>query len=89
VMIIAPYDDGNLGVPNWRENLRFAAAVQNTAEHLYPTLTRPLFFCSRKYNMHLCDGALLLEFGSHGNTLEEAKYSAELLGNALAELLAE
>ncbi len=37
--------------------------------------------------MDLSPGALLIEVGSHGNTLEEAKYSAELIGRALAELL--
>jgi stage II sporulation protein P len=58
-------------------------------EQLYPGLTRPIYFCYRKYNMDLSPGALLLEFGSNANTLEEAVYSAELAGAALAKLINE
>lgn len=87
VMIIAPCDDGTMELPNWRENLRFAAALQNSIESRYPTLTRPIFFCYRKYNMHLSTGALLLEFGSHGNTLEEAIYTAQMVGECLGDYL--
>ena len=39
--------------------------------------------------MDLSPGLLLIEIGATGNTLEEAKYSAELLANALAELFTE
>lgn len=46
-----------------------------------------MFFCYRKYNMDLCPNGALIEIGSHGNTLEEAQYTAELLGNALIVLL--
>lgn len=37
--------------------------------------------------MNLCGGTILLEFGSQANTLEEAMYSAELAGEALADYL--
>lgn len=87
VMIIAPCDDGTMDLPNWRENLRFAGALQNAIESKYPTLTRPIFFCYRKYNMHLSTGALLLEVGSHGNTLEEAVYTAQMIGECLGDYL--
>jgi len=87
VMIISGCDDGTMDMPDYFENLRFAAALQDRMETLFPGLTRPVFFCYRKYNMDLSPGALLIEVGSHGNTLEEAKYSAELIGRALAELL--
>ncbi len=87
VMIITGCEDGTMGVPDWPSNLRFAAALQSTAEGMYPGLMRPIFFCYRKYNMDLTKGSILLEFGSHGNTLEEAEYSGELIGKALAEAL--
>jgi stage II sporulation protein P len=87
VMIISGCDDGTMNMPGWADNLRFAAALQSEAESRYPGLMRPVFFCYRKYNMDLSPGALLLEVGSHGNTLEEASYSAELLGKALAAAL--
>lgn len=88
VMIISACDDdGNLGVPEFRENLRFAAVFQSYMESAYPELTRPVLFSYRKYNMDLTTGSLLLEFGSNANTLEEAVYAAQLAGQALAELI--
>ena len=64
-----------------------SAALQDILETMYPGLCRPVFFCYRKYNMDLCPNGALIEIGSHGNTLEEAQYTAELLGNALIVLL--
>lgn len=87
IMIISGCDDGTMDMPGWANNLRFAAALQSEAESRYPGLMRPVFFCYRKYNMDLSPGALLIEVGSHGNTLREACYSAELLGKALAAAL--
>lgn len=87
IMIIAACDDGAMNIPNWRENLRFAAAFQDYMEQYYPELTKPVFFCCRKYNMDLTTGSLLLEFGSNANTLDEALYSAQMAGQALSNLL--
>lgn len=89
IMIIAGCDDGSMNMPDYWENLRFAAAIASKLEELYPGICRPILFDYRKYNMDLSPGLLLIEIGATGNTLEEAKYSAELLGNALAELFGE
>lgn len=87
LMIIAPYDDGTLDLPSWRENFRFAAALAAAIEEKYPGLCRPIFFCSRAYNYACSDGALLLEFGTNGNTMEEAQYTAELIAPVIAEVI--
>lgn len=87
VMIICGCDDGTMNMPQWDRNLRWAAALQETAEKLYPGLTRPVFFCYRKYNMDLTGGSLLIEFGSHGNTLEETARAAGYMGRAMAQTL--
>lgn len=86
IMIISGCDDGSMNMPNFFENLRFAAALANETETLYPGLCRPILFDYRKYNMDLSSGLLLIEIGATGNTLEEAKYSGELLANAIASL---
>ena len=70
LMIIAGCDDGTMDMPNWSKNFRFAAGMQDAIESRYPSLTRPVFFCYRKYNQDLTTGSLLIEIGSHGNTLE-------------------
>ena len=87
VMIIAGCDDGTMDMPNWDQNLRFAASLQDSMESAYPGLTRPIFFCYRKYNQDLTQGSLLLEFGSHGNTLEECERTAHDVGKSLAATL--
>lgn len=87
LMLIAGCDDGTMGMPNWEENLRFAAALQNQLETDFPTLTRPLMFDYRKYNQNLTTGSILVEVGGHANSLDEAVYSAELLGKSLSKLL--
>lgn len=89
LMIVSNCDDDSGLLPNWKENLRFAAAFCQKIEEKTPGLTRPILFSYRKYNQQLSNGALLLEFGSHANTLEEAKNTAQVSGLALAELLLE
>lgn len=89
LMMIAGCDDGTMGLPNWRKNLRFAAGLQDAIESRWQGLTRPVFFCYRKYNQDLTNGSLLLELGSHGNTLEEVLYTARLAGDAIGAYLEE
>ena len=88
IMIISGCDDdGTLGFPNWEYNLRLAVRIQKSLSDLYPGLARPLDFCARKYNENMTKGSLLIEIGTEVNTLEEAKYSGELLGKALVDTL--
>lgn len=88
IMIISGAEGGKaVDFPNWRQNLRFALRLQDALETQAPGLTRPLFFCHRKYNMDMTPCSLLVEFGSEANTLEEAVYAGRLFGRALARLL--
>ena len=87
LMIIAGCDDGTMGMPNWSKNFRFAAGMQDAIESQWPGLTRPVYFCYRKYNQDLTTGSLLIELGSHGNTLEEILYTAQLAGESIGSYL--
>ncbi len=87
IMIISGCDDGTLGMPNYMENFHFACALQSKLETDYEGLTRPVLFDYRHYNQDLTNGSLLIEVGSHGNTLQQSQYSGQLLGRSLAELL--
>ena len=84
IMILVGSDNSNLNMPSWRENFRFAAALQNAIELAHPQLARPAWLKYRRYNQHLSTGALLIEIGSNANTLEEAIFSATLLGEVLS-----
>lgn len=87
IMIISGCDDGTMGMPNYLENFRFACELQSTAESMFEGLTRPVLFDYRFYNQDLTNGSLLIEVGSHGNTLDQAVYSGELIGKALSRLI--
>lgn len=88
IMVMSGCDiDGEMGFDTWKENLNFALKINNTAETMYPGMTRPLTFGYFAYNEYLCNGSLLIEVGTDANTIEEAEYTAELLGNVLYEVL--
>lgn len=87
IMIISGCDDGTMNMPEYRRNFHFASRLQETAETMFPGFTRPILFDYRKYNQDLTAGSLLIEVGSQGNTLEEAKYAGELTGKALSETI--
>ncbi len=88
VMIIAGCDNGaSVPLPNWRLNLRFAAAWESAMESRTPGLTRPVMCDYRYYNQDLTPGALLIEVGGHANTVDEAVRAGEYAAQALAELL--
>ena len=90
VMLVMGSQSGSVtDFPNWKENLKLAVRLQQKIEQKYPTLARPLSLMPKKYNQNLTTGSLLIEFGTDVNTLEEAHYSALLVGNALAELFSE
>ena len=82
-------DGGGLEHPQWRENLKFAAAVQQELAGRYPTLMRPITVRNSRYNQHTTTGSLLVEMGAAGNSLDEALLSARLLGEVLAEVILE
>ncbi len=88
VMIVMGSQTGSVsGYDNWRENLRLALLFHQKLETLYPSLARPMVVASKLYNQHLTTGSMLIEIGTDANSIEEAKYSAELCGNALVSLL--
>ena len=87
VMIIAGCDNGStVQLPNWRQNLKFAAAWQTSMEQNYPGLARPALCGYRFYNQDVTTGSLLLEVGGHANTLDEAIRAGEYAARALAAL---
>lgn len=88
VMIICGCDNGTtVQLPNWRQNLRFAAAWERSMEGMYPGFTRPVLFSYRFYNQDLTAGSLLIEIGGHGNNLNEALYAGQLAAKGLAAAL--
>lgn len=89
VMIISAADEGSYDIPNYLGNFHFACEFQQAMEQNYSGLTRPVLFQYCQYNQQVSTGSLLVEVGSHGNTVEQAVYSGHLIGKALSRLLLE
>ena len=87
LMIISCADNGSGRIPNYTQNLTFACALQKQMESDYPTLTRPILLDDRFYNQDMSPGALLVEVGGHGNTLEEAENAISFFADSLIQVL--
>ena len=75
--------------PNWRQNLSLAVKIQKEMNTLWPTLARPIGLRENRYNQQLTTGSLLVEVGSHGNTLQEALAAARMFARAAGAVLLE
>ncbi len=88
IMIISGCDNGTMNYPNYTQNLAFACLLQRQLETDYPSLTRPASFKYKYYNQSLTPGTLLVEFGGHANSVNEAIYAGWLFGKSLVNALA-
>lgn len=87
VMIISCCDNGSGNIPLYKENFKLASLFQSQLETDYAGITRPVLFDYRFYNQDLSAGSLLIEIGSHGNSLSEAKLSGRLVGKSISNAL--
>ena len=69
------------------DNLRFASYLKNAIEKDNKGITRPMLFDYRFYNQDLAEASLVIEFGALANDNEQVRYSAELVGRSIANLL--
>ena len=74
------------GHPDWQANLSLALRVQKSLDSLYPTLARPITLRGSVYNQNLSPGSLLVEVGTHGNTLQEALRGARCFARAAGQV---
>lgn len=89
VMMVVGTDSAGAEHPHWMENLALAVQVQQNLDEQWPTLARPITLRSSRFNQQLTTGSLLVEVGSHGNTLQEALRGARLFAQAMGEALLE
>lgn len=87
VMLVVGTNSMGLWHENWQENLKFAAKIQNAAEIMYPGLMRPINLRKERFNEHMTKGSLILEVGSNGNTLSQAKEGGKDVARAIAAVL--
>jgi len=75
--------------PHWQKNEALAKELMALGEKKYPGLfsAKISYADDARYNQHLSDGGLLLEFGSQNNTLAEANGAADAVAEILADYL--
>lgn len=72
---------------NLTGNLAFSLHMQITGNELYPGLMHRIYLKSYRYNMHLKEKYLLVELGTHKNTVAEAEAAMKPLAEVLATVL--
>ncbi|MBQ4116058.1 MAG: stage II sporulation protein P [Clostridia bacterium] len=86
-MFVVGTDSGGANHPNWLDNLTVASHFQNKLIEKYGNIMRPINLRKASFNAEHAPGSLLIEVGSCGNTLSEAKNCALLLGETIAEII--
>lgn len=86
LMMVVGTNAGGLNHPNWPENMALAVKLHAHLEKRYPGICRPISFRAQRFNQDLSTGAMLIEVGAAGDTLEEALLAAQVLGESLLAL---
>lgn len=86
VMMVMGTDSPGQPHPNWRVNLSLSASIQKALTDKWSTLARPIALRTSRFNQHYSTGCLLVEIGSHGNTLQEAITAGRLFARTIADL---
>ena len=87
LMFVIGTDGGGLEHSNWINNLKFAIAVQKVANQLYPGLFKPIIVRNSRYNQHVSNGAVIIEVGATGNTMEQCITSMKYLAKVVSEVV--
>ncbi|MBD5119282.1 MAG: stage II sporulation protein P [Clostridiales bacterium] len=87
VMMVMGSDATGQTHPNWKVNLALALSIQSALCDKWATLARPLVLRPTRFNQHLSTGTILVEVGTHGNTLQEAITAARLYARTVVELM--
>lgn len=88
IMLVVGSDAGGQDHDDWRQNLSLAVGIQRQMQDSYGTLIRPIVLRSSRFNQQMRPGgSLLVEVGSHGNTLQEAIAAARLFAQTVADLV--
>ena len=89
LMIVVGTDAGGLTHPNWKNNLKFSVKLQSKANEMYPGLFRPINLSTSRYNQQLAKGAIIIEVGATGNTMEQCLTSMKYLASVIDEVMKE
>ncbi len=87
IILVVGSDRLGLPHPQWEKNHRFANALLEVMDLLYPNLAHGVILAEARYNQHLHPQSIIVEFGDDKSTWEEVSYSLELFAEVLATYL--
>lgn len=87
--IVVAKGQPDLVQPYWQQNHAFAKLIDAKLNQYFPGVSKGIQLVDWRFNQHLHPRALLLEVGCQENSKEEAMRTVELLGDILAEIMAE
>lgn len=73
--------------PDWEKHLSIALKLREKLNAENESLCRPVYLRGATYNEQYSEGGLLIEVGSIGNTLDEAKRAGIITAKMLAEII--
>jgi len=73
--------------PNRSVNDKFARQLKAITDQKYPGLIKGIFYGQGNYNQTIAPHSLLLEFGTHVTTKEQAQASAKMIAASIDSLL--
>lgn len=87
VMFVVGTDRGGLSHPAWQENLKLAMKFQAAINERCKNLARPINLRTERFNQQTSKGALIIEVGTNGNTLEEAVRAGIAAAEAMSKVI--
>ncbi|WP_138296311.1 MULTISPECIES: stage II sporulation protein P [unclassified Clostridium] len=73
--------------PDWEKNYALAQQITDELNRIAPGVAKPIRKSTSRYNQHVSNKALLVEVGHNKNTLEETLAAADLLSEAMSNVL--
>ena len=86
LMMVVGTNAGGLNHPNWQQNMALAVKLHAQLEKLHPGICRAISFRKQRFNQDLSTGAMLIEVGAAGNSMDQAKTAALLLAEGIIAL---
>lgn len=86
LMMVVGTDASGRNHPNWQENMALAVKLHTRLEQLSPGVCRPISFRTQRFNQDLSTGAMLIEVGAAGDSLEQALVATRVLAEAVLDL---
>lgn len=86
IMMVVGTNASGMYHPRWEENLAAALKLQALLERQVPNITRTTILRAQRFNHDLSGGAMIVEIGTAGNTLQEAMAAVPYLAQAIIEL---